>query len=634
MQCTASETSLGAARLPGSVRVESPLVASSVRRPGRGRSALLTLGVAAGIAALLVLLLGLAFSGSRRELAEGARVAGVDVGGMAQSEAVALLSARFSGRAGDPVVFTAGDESFSFAASQLGVEPDWRAAVAAAARAGDGFGPIRGFRRLRTRFFGAEVLPRIAVSDAALEFALDRVAREVDRAPVSAALVRRGLRVEAVPESSGARLDRDEAAEIIVRTLGSLDRRTASPLPVALAAPPVTARMLAPAARRARIALSGPVTLRRAGRTWRVSRARIAQLLVLPRDGGRKLAVAGPAATAYFAALDRRVARPALDATFAVSGDVVRVVPSREGTTMNVPRSASALLRAATSRTNRVAGLTIARATPERTTAEAQAMGIDRRLSTYKTFNSGTSDRITNLRLGVTMLDGTLVPPGGTFSLNQAIGERTVERGFRSAPVIIGTEYAEEVGGGTSQVATTVFNAAWEAGLRITERNPHSLYISRYQLGRDATVYWPSLDLAFVNDTERWVLVKGFPEWDGIRVSIYGGESRRVESSPGTREVTGSPPVKRVKDPTLAKGKTVVDSPGTAPSRTSVTRTIYAADGTLIRTETWNTSYKGETRVVRVGTKVKKPGKAPTAPPEQDDAPPAGGDASPPPTRP
>ena len=90
-----------------------------------------------------------------------------------------------------------------------------------------------------------------------------------------------------------------------------------------------------------------------------------------------------------------------------------------------------------------------------------------------------------------------------TFSLNHAIGERTIERGFRSAPVIIGNEYAEEVGGGTSQVATTVFNAAWEAGLRITERHPHSLYISRYQLGRDATVYWPSLDLKFVNDTEK-----------------------------------------------------------------------------------------------------------------------------------
>ena len=124
-------------------------------------------------------------------------------------------------------------------------------------------------------------------------------------------------------------------------------------------------------------------------------------------------------------------------------------------------------------------------------------MGIDQRMSSYKTYYAGTADRIKNLQLGVAALDGTLVRPGGIFSLNRAIGERTVERGFRPAPVIIGTEYSEEVGGGTSQVATTVFNAAWEAGLRITERHPHSLYISRYPLGRDATVYWPSLDLEF-----------------------------------------------------------------------------------------------------------------------------------------
>ena len=223
-------------------------------------------------------------------------------------------------------------------------------------------------------------------------------------------------------------------------------------------------------------------------------------------------------------------------------------------------------------------------------------MGIDTRMASYKTYNAGTWDRITNLRLGVTLLDDTLVAPGATFSLNDTLGERTEERGFRSAPVIIGTRYEEEVGGGTSQVATTVFNAAWEAGLRITERNPHSLYISRYQLGRDATVYWPSLDLRFVNDTDQWVLVKGFAESDGITVSIYGGERRRVESSEGTMEITGSIPVKRVKDKALPIGREVVEEEGSTPSRTSVSRTVYAEDGTLISEETWNTSYKGETR--------------------------------------
>jgi vancomycin resistance protein YoaR len=264
----------------------------------------------------------------------------------------------------------------------------------------------------------------------------------------------------------------------------------------------------------------------------------------------------------------------------------------------------------------------VVRAVPERTTADALAMGIDTRMSAYKTYYSGTSDRITNLQLGVRALDDTLVPPGGTFSLNDAIGERTEERGFRPAPVIIGNEYAEEIGGGTSQVATTAFNAAWEAGLEITERHPHSLYISRYQLGRDATVYWPSLDLKFVNDTDTWVLVKGFAEADGISIAIYGGESRRVESSATPLVVTGPVPVERIKDPTLERGERVVDEEGAPPTRTSATRLVYSADGELIHEETWTTSYDGEERVVRIGTKVEpKKTKKPAKPPANQQAP-------------
>jgi vancomycin resistance protein YoaR len=608
--------------------VESPLFASSARRRGRGRSALLTLVLAAGVVALLGLLVGLAFAGSKRELAAGTHVAGVDVGGLTQRQAVATLEKRFAQVEESKVEFTAGEESYSFAANQLGVHPDWGAAVSAAARAGDGFGPIRGFRRLHTRFFGAEVLPRIAVSNAALEFALDRIAQDVDRQPVSAAVVRRGLRVRIVTERSGRALEREGAARTLVRALGSLDR-TGAPvgLPVAIAAPPVTATMLKPAARRARVVFSAPVTLEGSQRSFRVPRWRLAQIVTLPRNGAARLRIAGPKANAYFRSLSERVGKSPVDARFDVSGTGIQVIPSRAGTELAVLPTARALLRAASSPTNRVAQLTVVRAAPERTTAEALAMGIDRRMGGYKTYNSGTSDRITNLRLGVTLLDDTLVPPGGTFSLNGTIGERTVERGFRSAPVIIGTRYEEEVGGGTSQVATTVFNAAWEAGLRITERNPHSLYISRYQLGRDATVYWPSLDLKFANDTEHWVLVKGFVESDGISVVIYGGEERRVESSAGTMTVTGSPPVRRVKDATLPVGTQVVEEEGSSPSRTSVTRTVYGADGELLRTETWNTSYRGETRVVRIGTKPKpepkpKRPKAPATPPDDPATPP------------
>jgi vancomycin resistance protein YoaR len=538
----------------------------------------------------------------------------VDVGGLSSEAAVSKLDAQFDTIATEPVTFTAGGAVFTFAANQLAVEPDWRAAVAAAGRAGDGFGPIRGLRRLHTRFFGAEVLPRLAASDAALDFALDGIASQVDREARNAALVRRGVRIETVPEQAGSRLQQDAAAEVIVRALGQLERPSGPmALPVVVAPPKVTAEMLAPAARRARAVVRAPVFLQGPDRSWRLPRQRLASLLDLPSGGVPRLAFAGAAADAYFRALSERVGKPARDAGFAVSGESVHIVPARDGVELDVPATARALLRTALKPASRVAQLQVVRAAPARTTAEALAMGIDRRMTSYRTYYSGTADRITNLQLGVRELDGTLVSPGGTFSLNEAIGERTVERGFRPAPVIIGTEFAEEIGGGTSQIATTVFNAAWEAGLRITERNPHSLYISRYQLGRDATVYWPSLDLKFVNDTKSWVLVKGFAESDGIRISIYGGEDRRVESSPGTFTVTGRAPIKRVKDPTLAKGKTVVEEKGSAPSRTSVTRTVYDANGDVIHDETWTTSYRGEKRIVRIGTKVAEPKSKPPA---------------------
>ncbi len=288
----------------------------------------MTLAFVAGLFAVVGVVLGLAFAGSSRELAAGARVGGVDVGGLTQRQAVEKLDRLFAEVADDPVTFLAGEESYTFAANQLGVRPDWTGAVAAAGRAGDGFGPIRGFRRLHTRFFGAEVLPRLAVSNAALDFALERISGSVDRAPKNAALVRRGLRIEVIPERLGRRVALEEAAHTVVRGLGALDRPQGGiALPVAIASPDVTAAALAPAARRARVALSGPVVLRGAKRSFKVPPRRIAVLLSFPRDGGSRLAIAGPRADAYFRALAERVGKPPRDAGFAVSGESVQSRP-------------------------------------------------------------------------------------------------------------------------------------------------------------------------------------------------------------------------------------------------------------------------------------------------------------------
>ena len=565
--------------------------------------------------AVLTALVGLAFAGSPVRIAEGVHIAGVDVGGLTKKEARTLLEGRFERVARVPVVFTAGGEEYPIKATTLGVEADWATAVESAAREGEGFGPVRGFKRLQARFFGSEIAPAVQAYESALEFKLAGLARSIDQRHVEAKLVRRGLAIEVVAGQPGRRLDQDIAATRIVRALAQLERGRSIALPVRLDPAEVTATELAPAAVQARNALSAPVRLEYEGTRWKLPRWRIAELLSLPVGGATDVAIAGPGAEAWFAKLRKTVERAPTDATFRPAGDGVEVVAAKDGLAVDVPATANALLAAAVSADARTATLAVRTAEAERTTAEAQAMGIERRLASYTTLYAGTPDRITNLQLAVSLLNGALVAPGSTFSFNERVGERTIERGFRPAPVIVKDEYDEAVGGGVSQVATTVFNAAWEAGLKIMERNPHSLYISRYQLGRDATVNYPDLDLKFLNDTSKWVFVAGASGGSGITVSIYGGgPERRIESGTGSIRVTGPAPIRRVKDPTLLKGKTELEEEGSPARATSVTRTVYDEQGKVLHDETWNTSYRGEYRIIRVGTKPKpKPKPKPAA---------------------
>ncbi len=582
--------------------------------------------VSLALLAVVTALVGLAFAGSSARIAEGVHIAGVDVSGLTQKEARALLESRFERVARVPIVFTAGDEEYPIKATTLGVEADWATAIDSAARAGEGFGPVRGFKRLQTRFFGSEIAPPVQAYEAALDFKLATLAREIDRRHVEAKLVRRGLSVEIVPGQSGQSLAQDLAAGRIVRALARLERGQPIALPVRLDPVEVTATDLAPAAAQARTALSAPVRLEYEGTRWKLPRWRIAELLSLPVAGATGVAIAGPGAEAWFAKLRKTVERPPADATFRPVGDGIEVLAAKDGLAVDVPATAKALLAAAVAPGERTATLVVRTAEAELTTAEAQAMGIERRLASYTTLYAGTPDRITNLQLGASLLNGALVAPGATFSFNDRVGERTIERGFRPAPVIIKDEYEEDVGGGVSQVATTMFNAAWEAGLKIAERNPHSLYISRYQLGRDATVNYPDLDLKFINDTPKWVFVAGASGGAGITVSIYGGgPERRVESGTGSIRETGPAPIRRVKDPTLLKGQTEIEESGSPARATAVTRTVYDEQGAVLHDETWNTSYRGEYRIIRVGTK-------PPPKPEPKAKPKAEKPAPPPPT--
>jgi len=604
------------ARISTSVRTDTTIYrprvrqSQSPRRIALRRAVFLTASIA-----LLAVLVGLAFAGSPTRLAAGTTVAGVDVGGLSERETVRTLSARAAAVERQPVTFTAGGQQFAVSASQLGVMVDWRSGAMAAAAGGGGFGPVRGFRRLQARLFGADISPPVSAYDAAVEYKLDQIARAVDRSGVVARLVRRGLAVSVVEGRSGRKLDRAAAATVVVRALGSLERNAPVPLPLAATEPEVSAADLATAAAKARTALSAPIRLAYGETRWRVPRWRIAPLLALPAGGRADVSIAGRQAEEYLKRLSGTVSRKPQDARFQVTatGKIV-IRPSAPGLQLDFPATAKAIAAAAFSTDRRTAKLVIRVAEPERTTEMAKTMGITGVVSSYTTTYGGTPGRLNNVQLVAKLIDGALVKPGGTFSFNGTTGERTAAKGFQEAPVIINGELQNGLGGGICQVSTTVFNAAFDGGLPINARTNHALYIDHYPLGRDATVNYPDLDLRFSNDTDHWLLLRTFVGSGSLTVNLYGTSlDRRVESTTAPLEVTGPVPVKESDDPALKKGKRVVDEFGSPPRKTSVERLVYDANGKLLYDDTWRSHYVGEPSLVRVGTK--KPPKKPAAKP-------------------
>jgi len=249
-------------------------------------------------------------------------------------------------------------------------------------------------------------------------------------------------------------------------------------------------------------------------------------------------------------------------------------------------------------------------------------MRITTQIGTYTTSVAGTANRLTNVGLGSSLLDNTLIAPGKVFSVNATTGQRTAAKGFKMAPTIIAGKLEDTVGGGMCQVSTTVFNAAFEAGLQIVERHNHELYISHYPLGRDATVSYGSYDLKFRNDTSHWILLKTeFTGWS-LTVSLYSSPlHRKVVASTGSWYDFVPFTVDKKNDPTMTKGQTKIDTPGVGGMSIDCFRKVYDAGGKLLWNDDFKSVYSMVPEVLLVGAKAPKPTGSPSPSPSGSGSP-------------
>jgi vancomycin resistance protein YoaR len=493
------------------------------------------------VAALLIAAAGTAAYAYGGDVPRGTRVLGIDLGGKSRSEAVRALREGFGSRAADEV-------SLNLDGKPVTIEPvDIGLALAVGRtveRATKGNPSLLGERT---------VAPVVDLDQARLETVLRKHLEPKKLTGTKPAIAYAGLVPRPTYPQPGPGLDPALAAARI---------RQAWPVGATADVPLVT---IAPVTTREQVdalvadlaipAVAAPVTVEAGGTTFTLSPAAIARGLVFRADDVGRLTPAIDGAKLHAAAAKEfaKAEKEPQEATISLKGGKPRVVASTPGDVVDLTALGPALLAVLPEPGPRTVRAKLTEQQAATTDADLAALGIKEKVSTFTTHFTGgsSSPRSQNIMTVARAVDGAIVKPGATFSLNGHTGERDYAAGYKDAPVIVGGKLEPGVGGGASQFTTTLFNAAYYAGLEDVEHKPHSFYFSRYPSVIESTIFYPTLDLRFRNTTPYGILIDTSYTSSSVTVSMWSTEvydSVKTVRSP-RRNFTSPPTVYREPGP-------------------------------------------------------------------------------------
>lgn len=237
---------------------------------------------------------------------------------------------------------------------------------------------------------------------------------------------------------------------------------------------------------------------------------------------------------------------------------------------------------------------------------EALNAGVVGQISSFTTqytATSSTTNRNHNIHLAAELLNDSITPAnGGQWKFNEVAGDYGVEAGFLPAGVISNGEYETSDGGGVCQVATTVFNAVYDAGYPVVQRQAHSLRMASYPDGRDAAVSYPDLDLVWENDTDSDVLMRTSFTDTTVTVALYGVNPGYVVTTETGDWVEGEEfTTKYEEDESLAEGQSKVKTVGTDGSYIQVKRIVHDREGNFLRDAVFTSNYLPINQVIVYG---------------------------------
>jgi vancomycin resistance protein YoaR len=578
-----------------------------------------------GVVVVVLLLLASLWVLQRGTVLPNTHVVGIDVGGMELEEARGALAPLAEEREDRPVVIAFQDSTYELDPDEIEFAVDLDATVEAAlSRGRDGL--VSGAaERVRSLWTEHEVTVVDGWDDDELERWVSTTADEIDREESLGAVDAdpETLEVEVELPHGSAEVRREETYEAVVQALREEGPREFE-VPADTTEQPIDDDAVEEVADQVREAIAEPLELRVEDASLTVTREQLARLVSVAVDDdetGLELAVSSGAveevledqASSTFDVSPRSATyqlprTPPVefdtmaDATFSPRSASSSIEPAADGRRFDVDMAAeqlAELLRAG----NREAELRVEVVEPELTDADAEELAPTHLLGTFTTYYQAGQVRNSNIQLLADVIDGAQVMPGEQFSINEISGERSCAKGYEPAGTIVRGELVDTCGGGTSQFGTTTFNAAFFAGMQLNQWKAHSWYISRYPMGREATLSYPQLDVVFTNTGDGVVVVKTDHTDTSVTVSVYGQPVSEAvsathsqpydERSYSTEERTTSE---------LRRGQTRVVQSGTDGFTVDVTRSIDRPDGSN-DSHTITTVYQPQTRIIERGTR-------------------------------
>ncbi len=502
---------------------------------------------AGAVVLVLLLVVGWAVdaAASAGEVRRNVQLAGQPIGGLDRAGFATVMDQLDSTLGATPIVVATSEQPLQSTLGALGVRIDREATTAHAMDTGRRgfflFGPLRTLRS----FVGHRDAPvAITVDTVVATAAINELAAPIRDDAVEPSLAFQDGFLRTVAGVTGSRLDdADLLAQLQALDGNHLDGGTITLQGKFIPLPPTRTDAAADSMlTRLEVLLDRSIAVSIAGTKSTIDATELAPFVTAGLVGDNQLTIQLDQARTlgYLAETFAGLATEPSAPDISVSSGKVVIGYAKPGTVCCSPESVAALAGVLQGG-DRSVTLTMAEVKPEKDTAHYQKLGIVELVSSFTTQHPCCAARVDNLHRMADLVGPRVIEPGESFSLNDTVGRRTLAKGFKAAPTIDGAgNFVDDVGGGVSQFSTTLFNAAFFAGLEIDEYMAHGLYISRYPYGREATLNFPHPDLVVTNNTAYGVLIWPTYTDTSITVSLYSTKNVEATQSNQTEATYGA----------------------------------------------------------------------------------------------